>query len=111
MPPVRIAQRQPDFILFLKVIGQLAFLPGAAVRESQARFELDSVATVSRLIRDQLDLPTPLFERRLDLIFRMASLSLAQRARSGESFEGADADLFFETLLDAMAEVLRGPIS
>ena len=111
MPPVRIAQRQPEFILFLKVIGQLAFLPSQKLQEVVARYEGDSVAQVARRIRPQLRLPDALFARRMELTNRMAALSLAQRALADESFEGPAADLFFETLLDAMAEVLKGPPS
>lgn len=111
MPPVRIARRQPEFILFLKVIGELVFLPSAKMKESRQRLEIDTVAKVVGLIRSELDLPKALIERRLELIDRMATLLLAQRARADESFEGPDADLFFATLLDAMVEVLRGPVS
>lgn len=111
MPPVRLARRHPEFLLFLKVIGQLAFLPGEKLKAVQARYELDTVAKVGRLIRQRLDLPKALADRRLELIHRIAALSLAQRARANEPFEGPEADFFFETLLDAMAEVLTGPIS
>ena len=111
MPPVRIARRQPDFVLFLKVVGQLAFLPYEKLKADQTRYELDSIAKLGRQIRGHLDLPGPLVERRLELIHRMATLSLSQRARAGEPFEGPEADVFFDTLLDAMAAVLAGPLS
>ncbi len=111
MPPVRIARRDPDFILFLKVVGELVFVPNERLRESRVRNELDTVAKVVRLIRTELDLPKALIARRLELIDRMATLLLAQRARAEEPFEGPEADLFFETTLDAIVEILRGPVS
>ena len=53
----------------------------------------------------------PLADQRNDLMHRMAALAPSQRALSGGSFCGSGADLFFETLLDAMAAVLEGPVS
>ena len=111
MPPVRLARRDPDFALFLKVIGQLVFLPGKTLRESTRRYTGAGVAQVSKRIRAQLTVSRALADRRLDLVHRMAALALAQRALSGGSFDGPDAELFFETLLDAMAAILEGPAS
>ena len=111
MPPVRIAQRDPEFVLFLKIVGELVFVPNERLKESRERIQLDTVGKVVRLIRGELDLPKELVARRLDLIDRMATLLLAQRARAEQPFEGAEADLFFQTTLDAMVEILRGPVS
>ena len=111
LPPVRIVRRDPEFALFLKVVGQLAFLPSDALQDSATRFSGASVAEVGARIRGQLPIPKALADRRIDLMHRMAALALSQRALSGGSFHGPDADLFFETLLDAMAAVLEGPVS
>ena len=111
LPPVRIVRRDSEFALFLKVVGQLAFLPSEALQDSATRFSGASVAEVRSRIRVQLPIPRALADRRIDLMHRMAVLALSQRALSGSSFEGPDADLFFETLLDAMAAVLEGPVS
>ena len=111
LPPVRIVRRDPEFALFLKVVGQLAFLPSDALQDSATRFSGASVAEVGSRIRVQLPIPKALADRRIDLMHRMAVLALSQRALAGGSFEGPDADLFFETLLDAMAAVLEGPVS
>ena len=111
LPPVRIVRRDPEFALFLKVVGQVAFLPSDALQDSATRFSGASVAEVGSRIRVQLPIPKALADRRIDLMHRMAVLALSQRALSGGSFEGPDADLFFETLLDAMAAVLEGPVS
>ena len=111
LPPVRIVRRDPDFALFLKVAGQVAFLPSDALQDSATRFSGASVAEVGSRIRVQLPIPKALADRRIDLMHRMAVLALSQRALSGGSFEGPDADLFFETLVDAMGAVLEGPVS
>ncbi len=111
MPPVRIARRDPEFALFLKVVGQLVFLPGEELREGATRYTGAGVGEVAKRIRAQLGIPKALADRRFDLMHRMAALALAQRALSGGAFDGADAELFFETLLDAMAAMLEGPVS
>lgn len=111
MPAVRLARRQPDFALFLKAVGELAFLPSDELEQYRVRYELGSVEKVAQRIREQVDLPPAMITRRLELIHRMAALSLAQRARADQSFEGPEADLFFSTLLDAMAQILSGPLS
>ena len=111
LPPVRIARRNPEFALFLKVVGQLAFLPSDALQDRAARYTGASAQEVSARIRAQLRIPQALADRRIELMHRMAALALSQRALTGGSFDGPDADLFFETLLDAMAAVLEGPVS
>lgn len=111
LPPVRIARRDPEFAVFLKVVGQLAFLPSDALLDSATRYTGASVAAVAARIRAKLPIPKTLADRRFDLMHRMTALALSQRALSGGSFDGPDADLFFETLLDAMAAVLEGPVS
>ena len=111
LPPVRIVRRDPEFVLFLKVVGQLAFLPSDALQERARRYTGASAQEVSARIRAQLPIPEALADRRIELMHRMAALALSQRALSGGSFEGHDADLFFDTLLDAMAAVLEGPVS
>lgn len=111
LPPVRIVRRDPEFALFLKVVGQLAFLPSDALQDRATRYTGASVQEVSARIRAQLRIPETLANRRIELMHRMAVLALSQRALSGGSFEGPGAGLFFETLLDAMAAVLEGPVS
>lgn len=111
LPPVRIARRDPEFALFLKVVGQLAFLPSDALQAQATRYTGASVQEVSTRIRTQLRIPKALADRRIELMHRMAALALSQRALVGGSFDGHDADLFFDTLLDAMAAVLEAPAS
>lgn len=111
LPPVRIVRRDPEFALFLKVVGQLAFLPSDALQDRATRYTGASVQEVSARIRAQLRIPETLANRRIELMHRMAVLALSQRALSGGSFDGPGAGLFFETLLDAMAAVLEGPVS
>lgn len=111
MPPVRIARRDPEFATFLKIVGELVFTPNAELREGRANNDLDTVERVSRLLISKLDLPETLIARRLEMMDRMAALFLAQRARAGKSFDGAESELFFETTLDAMVALLSGPVS
>ena len=111
MPPVRIARRDPEFARFLKIVGELVFMPNAKLRAGRVKNDLETVERVSKLLRSKLELPKALVARRLEMMDRMAALFLAQRARAGESFAGAEADLFFETTLDAMVALLCGPIS
>ena len=111
LPPVRLAQRDPDFATFLKVVGQLAFLPSQKLQESHARYEGAALARVKDLLQSLLDLPPELLKRRGDLISRLAAISLSQWARSDKPFDGDEADLYFETVLDAMTSILDGPVS
>jgi AcrR family transcriptional regulator len=111
LPPVNLARQEEEFGRFLEVVGQLAFLPSERLKEAHERYELGSVSKLTELVRSQLDLPPELIDRRLEMIHRLAAVSLAQWARTGESFGGASADVYFETVLDAMAAILSGPVS
>ncbi len=111
LPPVRLARRDPDFAIFLKVVGQLAFLPSQKLQESHARYEGAALARVKDLLQSLIELPPELLKRRGDMISRLAAISLAQWARSDRPFDGGEADLFVETVLDAMTAILEGPVS
>jgi AcrR family transcriptional regulator len=111
LPAVHLARRDPDFFEFLKVVGQVAFMPRERIQETYERYELGSVPALVESIRGSVDLPPRLLERRLELMSRFAMLALAQRAGANESFEGNDAELFVQSVLDAMAAMLSGPVS
>lgn len=111
LPPVRLARRDRSFIGFLKIIGQLAFAPSEQLQGIQDRYEVATLGRVRDLLVERLDVPRQLLAARFDLVHRIAALSLAQRARTGGTFSGKRADLFFDTVLDAMAAVLSGPVS
>jgi AcrR family transcriptional regulator len=111
LPAVRLARRDPQFHEFLKVVGQLAFTPREQLAQASRRYELSSVTSLVHAIRGALDVPAALLDRRLDLMSRFAMIALSQRARAGESFEGADAELWVESVLDAMTAILAGPVS
>ena len=111
LPPVKLAQRDPEFATFLKVVGQLAFLPSQKLQESQARYEGAALARVKDLLKTILDLPPELVRQRGDLMNRLAAISLAQWARSDRPFDGRETNLFFESVLDAMSAILDGPVS
>ena len=111
LPAIRLARRDPGFARFLKVVGQMAFLPSERIAEVRKRYEFGSIQQIRTLLCERLDLPATLAERRLDLLGRMAATALSQRARTNESFEGPDADLYFATVFDAMAAFMVGPVS
>lgn len=111
LPPVRLARRDRSFVAFLKIVGQLAFAPSEQLQQIQSRYEVATLGRVRELLLERLDLPAQVLAARLELIHRIAAVSLAQRARTGGSFSGKRADLYFDTVLDAMAAVLAGPVS
>ena len=111
LPAVRVARADPTFVQFLKLVGQLAFLPGAALMDAQARYEGQSLVAVGERLRPLLDVPETLLAQRLELMSRMAAVALTQRARAEEPFDGSEAELFFSNLVDAMASVLQADIS
>lgn len=111
LPPVRLAQRDPSFVRFLRVVGQMAFLPHDELRRSHDTYELGGGSKVFQLIADRLDLPRKLLERRLELLHRTAAVALSQRARAGLPFAGPEGDFYVETVLDAMTAIVEGPIS
>lgn len=111
LPPVRLARRDRSFVAFLKIVGQIAFVPSEQLQQIQSRYEIATLGRVRELLLERLDLPSEVLAARLELIHRIAALSLAQRARTGGSFSGRRADLYFDTVLDAMAAVLSGPVS
>ena len=111
LPAVRIARRDPTFARFLSVVAQVAFAPSETLRKMHERYEIATLPQVAQLIRERLDLPQPVLRSRLELVHRIAAMSLAQRARTKGSFRGRNADRYFDTVLDAMTAVLTGPIS
>ncbi len=111
LPPVLVARRDPGFVLFLHVVGQLAFEPRDSLQRGAERYVGDSILEIGRRLVPLLDHPPRILQRRAEIMHRMAAVALSQRAMSGESFVGPECDLFVETQLDAMAAVLQGPIS
>lgn len=111
MPPVLLARRDPEFMEFLKVVGQLAFLPRERLAEARDRYELGSVRELVDSIRAAVKVPAAILEQRLDLMSRFAMVALAQRVRAGESFDGPAGELYVDVVLDAMAALLGGPVS
>jgi AcrR family transcriptional regulator len=111
LPPVLLARRDPEFFEFLKVIGQLAFIPRERLAQAQDRYELGSVKDLIGSIRGAVAAPPAIVERRIDLMSRFAMVALAQRARADQSFDGPDGELYVDAVLDAMAAILSGPIS
>ena len=111
MPPVNLARRDEELAQFLKIVGQMAFLPNERLKQAQQRYEFGSVAKVGEILRERLDLPEKILEQRGELFSRMAAVALANWARAERRFDGTEADLYFATVLDAMTAVLTGPLS
>ena len=109
LAPVRVASRKPEVVRFLEIAGEIAVLPNERLREINQRYEFGSVRKVRQLLEEHPDLaslPGDVLRHRLVLLNRIAAIAVAQRARNDGAFDGGDADLYFGTVLDAMAAVL-----
>ena len=51
------------------------------------------------------------YQRRIDSAIRFASVSMNHQARAPNAFEAADADLFINSLIDALEGLLSAPAS
>ncbi|MEM6706536.1 MAG: helix-turn-helix domain-containing protein [Acidobacteriota bacterium] len=111
LAPVLAARRDPGFVLFLHVTGQLAFEPRSRLQQVAERYVGDSVLEIRRRILPLVDLHPKILQRRAEMMHRLSAVALSQRAMSGESFDGPEGDLFVQTQVDAMAAILMSPVS
>ncbi len=72
----------------------------------------ESGRETARLLRNMLlHLDESAYERRIDSAIRFVSISMNHQARAPKAFKAADAELFINSLIDALHGLLNAPVS
>ncbi len=114
LPPYLLAKRDQDYCRYISAFS----LEPAIATESELSLVSnkgaggDSGKETGRLLRKMLShLNEGAYERRMDSAIRLASVSMRHQARQTNAFRAPDADLFINSLIDAMEGLLSAPIS
>ncbi len=110
--PFTLCREQRAFRAFLGQFGQRLLasdhnlLMSTEVERFPTRRDLRSMIT-----RSLSHLDPKILALRLEHTQAFGLLAMSRRARSGESFRGAEAELFFNNLVDQVAGMLDAPVS
>ena len=114
LPPYLLARKDPDYCNYIS-----AFSLEPAITTDSALLLIknkgaggESGRETGRLLRKLLiHLDDNAYQRRIDSAIRFASVSMNHQARAPNAFEAADADLFINSLIDALEGILGAPVS
>ena len=109
-PAFNLAQSNPDFRRYIKAFGhEITLAQNSAVR-AVSKGKAD--AEVGILLRKELShLDEAAYRARLDGAIRFISASMVHPAKQKNAFRGAQAEVFFNSLLDALSGLLNAPES
>lgn len=113
-PTFDLARARVDFRRYIKAFGhELALSETSALSQaSRGGGGGSSGQQVGRLLRDALShLDEAAYRRRLDSAVRLCAASMYHQARQKNAFRGEAADLFINSLIDALAGLLSAPES
>ena len=110
-PLFLLAKSDPEFRQYVKAFGhEIALTDQSALRAVRRHGETD--AEINKLLRRVLPkLDGEAFDRRLESAVRFAASSMYHQARQPNAFKGYRAELFFFSLIDALAGLLGAPES
>ena len=114
LPPYLLAKKDPDYCNYISAFSlepalttESAFL---LIKNKGAGGE--SGRETGRLLRKMLNhLDDSAYQRRIDSAIRFTSVSMNHQARAPNAFEADDADLFINSLIDALEGLLSAPAS
>lgn len=110
--PFLLCREQPDFCAALGLIGAHVLASDTHLFQYFEAEQLPSLQRVWRLIGSQLPtLPTSILKLRIENTQSMALLAISRRARRGDRFDGPDATLFLNHLIDQVTALLATPLS
>lgn len=111
-PAFLLARTDAGFRRWVKAFGQsVATLGLPAMRSIHGQGTHISVETVKLLRRTLSHLDDRVFGQRLDSTVRFIGLSMSQQARKKHAFRGANSNVFFNMLIDAMSGLLAADVS
>lgn len=113
-PVFELARAQVDFRRYIKAFGQeLALSESSALSQASRRGGGGSSGQqLGLLLRHALSqLDDAAFGRRLESAVRFCAASMYHHARQKNAFRGEEADLFINSLIDALTGLLSAPES
>jgi AcrR family transcriptional regulator len=108
-PVVELCHDDSGFRAFLSAFGEVAW--ATALQLARNRQQLRSLERMREQLRSSLDLPEAILADRAEALTRFLLLSLSQRARSNEPFNGRAFERFFTNLTDMGAAILTADVS
>ncbi len=114
LPPYLLAKKDPDYCNYISAFSlEPALTTDSAfllIKNKGAGGE--SGRETGRLLRKMLNhLDDSAYQRRIDSAIRFTSVSMNHQARAPNAFEADDADLFINSLIDALEGLLSAPAS
>jgi AcrR family transcriptional regulator len=107
-----LARTEPGFVDYLKLLGELVFVPRADLEAALERFEVTGSDAVRRRVAASVPHLAPAtLARRLDLGRRFILMSLSRWARQHGDFTGPGADRLVADLADMITAMLSAPES
>lgn len=106
-PAFQLARADAGFRRYIKAFGHeitLAEESALAVAAGQGDADTRQIGTLLRKALPHLS--SEAFARRLDGALRLISASMVHQAHQKQAFAGAEADLFFSSLIDAVVGLL-----
>ncbi len=107
---LELAREDAGFVDYLKLLGELVFVPNADLERALERFEVTGSTAVRRRVQASVPHLSPAtLARRLDLGRRFILMSLSRWARQHDGFAGRGADRLAGDLLDMITAMLTAP--
>lgn len=111
-PVFELARANPDYRRYVKAFGHEVTAADVSALKIINRKGGESALQTGLLLRKALPhLDDTAYQRRMDGALRFVSASMVHHARQKNAFRGDHAELFFYSLIDALAGMLSAPQS
>jgi AcrR family transcriptional regulator len=111
-PAFLLARSKPDFRRYIRAFGHEITLTEKSAVAFVNRKGGEGAREIGEILRSALrHLDEAAYQRRLDGALRFIAASMVHQAYQKNAFRGAQADLFFSSLLDALVGLLSAPQS
>jgi AcrR family transcriptional regulator len=111
-PAFELARSNPDFRRYVQAFGHDITLADESALTLINRKGGRSIAQTGSLLRAALPhLDEAAFRRRMDAALRFVAASMVHQARRRNGFRGAEGEIFFASLIDALEGLLGAPES
>ncbi|MEM7017627.1 MAG: helix-turn-helix domain-containing protein, partial [Pseudomonadota bacterium] len=111
-PIIELAREDNGFIDYLKIIGEIAFNTRQDLTNEIKHHETRSLQEIRPLVAKHLKhVPKQVAHIRIETIARFIIMSISQRAHQTEPFQGDEAALYLNNIIDNMAAMLAAEVS
>jgi len=114
LPPFLLSKKDSGYCRYLRAFSlepALSANSALSLVQSQGAGG-DSGKKTGKLLRKLLaHLEGETYQRRMDSAIRLASVSMSYQARQKSAFRGIDAEIFINSLVDAIVGLLNAPVS